>query len=392
MTPEDRERARHLRVLWVSHGYGYGGDLMYFAEIFRAFQAIVPQTGVVVDRDTTYSNPYNIPLLPLMKLLRRPIRRHAPDGQVYETEMTFPTPLLATRLARQKVDVLLTIEFTLPALITTLVAMLSPRKRLVLLVESDPAGRGGSSHPLVRRIKRWAVGRADAIQTNNAKGKRYLVEDLGADPAIVRVTPYLTSRPPGPDAPIADHGGPLRILFANSINERKGLRQFLAALALLGPAVRDGIAMTIVGDGPERQELEGIAASLAMGDRLRFVGRRKYAELGAFYADADVLAIPSLADYRSLAGFEGLGYGLALLSSQYDGATEETVRDGANGFVIDPFDAEALAAKITTLTEDRELVLSMRRASKALYDESFSLEAVAEGVAQTCLAAMGTAR
>jgi len=392
MTPEDRERARHLRVLWVSHGYGYGGDMMYFAEIFRAFRAFVPQTGVVVDRDTAYSNPYAIPLLPLMKLLRRPIRRHAPDGQVYETEVTFPSPRLATRLAAQKVDVLLTIEFTLPALITTLVATLSRRKKLALLVESDPAGRGGSAHPLVRRIKRWAVRRADAIQTNNARGKRYLVEDLGADPAIVRVSPYLTSRPPGPDGAIVDHGGPLRILFANSVNTRKGMRQFLAALALLPPATRDGIAMTVVGDGPERRELEGIAATLGMAERLRFVGRRKYDELGAFYADADVLAIPSLADYRSLAGFEGLGYGLVLLSSQFDGATEETVRDGVNGYVIDPFDAEALAVKIAALVADRSLVLSMRQASKALYEEAFSLESVAEGIAQTCLVAMGNAR
>lgn len=392
MTPEDRERARHLRVLWVSHGYGYGGDLMYFAEIFRAFQELVPQTGVVVDTDMVYTNPYGVPLLPLMKLLRRPIRRHAPDGQVYETEMTFPTPLLFPRLAAQKADVLLTIEFTLPALITTLVATLSPRKKLVLLVESDPAGRGGSSNKLVRRIKRWAVRRADAIQTNNAKGKRYLVEDLGADPALVRVAPYLTSRPPGPDAAIADHGGPLRILFANSINERKGLRQFLAALNLLPPSLRAEIAMTVVGDGPERAELEGIAAKLGMGDRLRFVGRRKYAELGAFYADADVLAIPSLADYRSLAGFEGLSYGLALLSSQFDGATEETVQDGKNGYVIDPFDAEALAARIAALAEDRALVLSMRHASKALYDASFSLESVAKGIAETCLSALGKSR
>ncbi|MEO0031018.1 MAG: hypothetical protein RIS94_776 [Pseudomonadota bacterium] len=387
MTPTERESARLLRVLWVSHGYGYGGDLMYFGEIFRTFRELVPEMAVVVDRDTPYRNPYAIALVPLIKLFRKALRRRAPDGQVYDTEIAVPDPLMPFRLAAARADVLIAIEFTLPALMATLVATLSRRKRLVLLVESDPAARGGSAHPLVRRIKRWAVRRADAIQTNNVRGRRYLVEDLQADPARVTVAPYLTSCPPGePGAPEPD--GPLRILFANSINQRKGLRQFLDALALLSPETRAGIALTVVGDGPERAELEERAGRLDLQGRLHFAGRRAYAELGSFYGAADVLAIPSLADYRSLAGFEGLGYGLILLASRYDGATEETVVEGVNGYVIDPFDAEGIAARIAALVADRQLVARMRHEARMLYVRNFSLEAIAENVAQTCLRAV----
>lgn len=386
MTPEERERAARLKVLMISHGYGYGDDLMYFGEIFRAFREIVPGFEVAVDARTGHRNPYGIALAPLLHMIRRPIRRTAPDGQVYETEVAVPSPALLPRLLARRTDVLVTIEFTPPALLTALAASMSPGKRLVLLVESDPVARGGSSNRWVRRIKRWAVRRADAIQTNNAKGARYLVEDLGADPAKVRVAPYLTSRPPGPEVRIGQSQGPVKVLFANSINPRKGLREFLAALALLDAERRSAIDLTVVGDGPERAELEAAANVLGLAG-VRFEGRKRYDELGAYYAAAEVLAIPSLADYRSLAGFEGLGYGLALLASRHDGATEETVREGVNGYVIDPADPRGIADRLSGLMADRARLTAMREASLALYNERFSLETVAENLAVSCLAA-----
>jgi glycosyltransferase involved in cell wall biosynthesis len=389
MRPETPQNISGLRVLWVSHGYGYDGDFMYFGEIFKYFRKLVPDMGVVVEAGAHYQNQYGIRLLPLMHMLRKKLRRTAPDGQTYDTEVKLPSPTMLRALSRQKADVLITIEFTPAALFATLASSISRRTRLVLLIESDPAARGGSRNPLVRSIKRLAVRRADVIQTNNAKGRRYLEEDLGADPGKVIVAPYLTSRPPGPPASIEAGTGPLKILFANSLTPRKGLRQLIAALAVIDPEVRSQIALTVVGDGPERSELEPLAAELNLGDRLRFVGRRNYAELGAFYADAEVLAIPSLADYRSLAGFEGLGYGLVLLASRHDGASEETVEDGVNGHVIEPEDAPGLARRISELVADRNRVLDMRRASLALYENRFSLEKIASNIARSVAIASG---
>ncbi|WP_121115137.1 glycosyltransferase family 4 protein [Croceibacterium ferulae] len=379
MIAEDRERIAGLRVTIVSHAFGYSGDLMYFGEIFRSLRQRLPKLQVVVDDRTVYKNSYGIKLLPLMRLRRRTLERSTPDGMAYATEVAIPGPLLLPRLIREKADVIVTIEFTLPALIAVMATSLHPRRGLVLLVESDPAARGGSSNPMVRRIKRWAVKRADVLQTNNERGRRNLVEDLGANPARVRVAPYLTSRPPGPAQQIVLAPGRTRILFANSINERKGLRQFLGALALVPASLRQPIELTVIGDGPERAELEREAAELSLG-QVQFFGRKAYDELGIHYAAADILVIPSLADYRSLAGFEGLGYGLALLSSCHDGATEETVQDGINGFVIDPYDMPAVASRILALTQDADLLLRMRQQSLQRYHDLFSLDVIADNL------------
>lgn len=382
MTVEDGS-IEHLQINWVSHGYGYGGDLMYFGEIFRHFLKLAPEMSVIVDRKTNFDNSYDLPLRPLMRLFSIPLKRKADSGQVYDTEINLPAPTLLARLLRLPTDVFIAIEFTPASLMAVGTAAIKRSKPLVLLVESDPSGRGGSTNPLVRRIKRWAVSRAAIIQTNNLKGRDYLVNRLGADPAKVRVAPYLTSRPPGPDTRIEASEGPVRLLFANSINPRKGLRQMLAALGRLTPAELTMIDLTVVGDGPERTELEALAGTLGLGNRLRFTGRKRYSELGQYYSKADVLLSPSLADYRSLAGFEGLSYGLALLSSAKDGATEETVQEGVNGFAIHPHDPAQIADRISQLIKDRDLLRSMREASHALYEASFSLDRIAANLAES---------
>ncbi len=385
----DRGSIEHLRINWVSHGYGYGGDLMYFGEIFRQFLQLAPGMSIIVDRGTKFANIHDLPLVPLMRLLSIPIKRRTDSGQVYETEINLPAPTLLARLFRLPTDVFIAIEFTPASLMAVTAAALRKGKPLVLLVESDPAARGGSSNPVVRAIKRWAVRRATIVQTNNSRGRDYLVTQLGADPAKVRIAPYLTSRPPGPKTRIDDPGGPVRLLFANSINPRKGLRHLLAALERLTPAERAMIDLTIVGDGPEREELEAQAGGLGMGKRVRFAGRKKYSELGQYYRAAEVLVCPSLADYRSLAGFEGLAYGLALLSSTRDGATEETVQEGVNGFAIDPHDPAQIADRIRQLVADRALLRSMREASHALYEARFSLENISANLAESVRLAYG---
>ncbi|WP_347303351.1 glycosyltransferase family 4 protein [Croceibacterium sp. TMG7-5b_MA50] len=383
MTRNDRDRVGTPSVMIVSHGFGYGNDLMYFGEIFRCLRTLIPSLSVAVDADTSFNNRYGIALKPMMRLRRRSVQRATPDGQVYPTEIAVPAPSLFVRLLREPVQVFVTIEFTAPALMTTLAATLRRRTGLVLLVESDPAARGGSTNPVVRQVKRWVVSQADVIQTNNEGGRRYLVEDLRARPEKVRVAPYLTSRPPGPNTEIQRSEGPLRLLFANSITQRKGLREFLQALSLCDPGVRAQLDLVVVGDGPDRAELATFAEQHVSGARISFAGRQSYADLGHFYAAAEVLVIPSLADYRSLAGFEGLGYGLALLASSRDGATAETVIDGENGYVIDPANAASVAARVSSLVQDREQVLRMREASLKLYRERFSLEQIAANIADS---------
>ena len=320
-------------------------------------------------------------------------------GVDYGAALEVPRPGFIARLLGARADCLITIEFTGIALVAMAAAMLRPRMGRVLLVESDPRQRGGSSHPLVLAIKRIACARAHVIQTNTPEGQAYLIEVLRADPAKVRVAPYLTSCPPRPDMdslrspPITGDGVPkLRLLFVNSLQPRKGADHLLAALALLPDAVAARIDVTIVGDGPERGRLEAMAAPLADRLALRFLGAKPYRELGQYYAAADVLVIPSIVDYRSLAGFEGLAYGLALIQSRFDGAARETIVEGETGFAIDPANHADFAARITALVSDPALLARCRAGAARLYAARFSVEQIADNIAQSVRLAIARAR
>ncbi|QQN72989.1 glycosyltransferase family 4 protein [Croceicoccus sp. YJ47] len=199
----------------------------------------------------------------------------------------------------------------------------------------------------------------------------------------MRVSPYLTSRPPlTGETPVA-RGDKVRLLFANSINERKGLGHLLDALALLDADTRSRLHLTVVGDGPLREAMERKSEALGLSGDVSFVGRRSYDALGSFYADADILVVPSLVDYRSLASFEGLNHGLALLISENDGASHETVVDGETGFMIAPGDHRDFADKIERIVCDDALLRRLQTGSARLARDRFSIDRIADNIADS---------
>ena len=98
-----------------------------------------------------------------------------------------------------------------------------------------------------------------------------------------------------------------------------------------------------------------------------------YSELGVgtsvkiylprLYGDADAFAFTSLDDPFGIVLLEAAAAGLPLIASPYAGATEDVVRDGINGFVVDPLDTGALAATIARLASAPELREEMGRAA-----------------------------
>jgi glycosyltransferase involved in cell wall biosynthesis len=379
------------RILWVSPSYGYHGDLMYFGEIFRAFLRLFPNTQIPVGEEDVYINAQDLPLVPIAAY-RRLVWKRMVRGVNYGASLALPRWRFIKRLWDIPADCLITIEFTPPALLAMAMGRLRPRMGRVLLVESDPRLRGGSSNPLVLAIKRWAVSGAHVIQTNTDEGAAYLTQTLGADPAKVLVAPYLTSCPPYPDTRPPAEVGRLRLLFVNSLQPRKGLDHLLGALALLPAEVASRIDVTIVGNGPERETLQSAAATLQHRIAIRFEGAKPYSDLGRYYAAADVLVIPSLVDYRSLAGFEGLAYGLALIQSRFDGASRETVVEGETGFTIDPTDHAQFAQHIAALASDPALLARCKAGSAKLYAQRYSIAQIADNLAASTRAAMAAAR
>ena len=107
------------------------------------------------------------------------------------------------------------------------------------------------------------------------------------------------------------------MLFVGRLTKRKGLHVALEALSgVKGP----GWTLDVVGDGPQRSELEGRAVALGIEDRVRFHGFRD--DVADWMARADCLLFPSFDEGMPLTLMQAIRVGLPVLASRIDPVAE----------------------------------------------------------------------
>jgi len=124
------------------------------------------------------------------------------------------------------------------------------------------------------------------------------------------------------------------ILAVGRLVEKKGFPFLLQAAAVL--AGRNlHFELVIVGDGPQRDELERLAGGLGLRDKVVFAGALRQDELAHVYRRAEVLCVPSIVaadgDRDGLPNviLEGMAYGVPVVASNLPGIAEAA--DGAGG-------------------------------------------------------------
>jgi glycosyltransferase involved in cell wall biosynthesis len=157
----------------------------------------------------------------------------------------------------------------------------------------------------------------------------------------------------------------------------KGTSTLIRAFAAVA-ARRPDLQLVIIGDGPRKRALEGLARSLGMAERIRFLGALAHAEVMAWMRRALLLALPSV---RTAGGrVEGLGMalleaaatGLPVVASNL-GGIPECVIDGRTGLLVPERDAGALAGRMEDLLGDPAARRGMGRAARALVEQRFDL-------------------
>ena len=98
------------------------------------------------------------------------------------------------------------------------------------------------------------------------------------------------------------------------------------------------------------RNLQHLADSLGIGDRVTFRGYVTEAELRAEYTAATVFAMPSIAELQSIATMEAMASGLPIVAANAM-ALPHLVADGQNGFLFEPSNPTDLAEKLRTVLE-----------------------------------------
>ena len=134
----------------------------------------------------------------------------------------------------------------------------------------------------------------------------------------------------------------------------KGVDHLVRAFHSAQQATTVPIHLLLVGDGELEPELRRLVHELGTRNVV-FAGFQQPAHLPDFYAAADVFVFPTLGDPYGLVVDEALAAGLPVVSTTAAGEITTRVRDGENGFLVEPKNEQSLARRIVQLTEDAEL-------------------------------------
>jgi glycosyltransferase involved in cell wall biosynthesis len=142
------------------------------------------------------------------------------------------------------------------------------------------------------------------------------------------------------------------VMAAGRFVEKKGFDDLLRAFARL-PALVSGQApcLFILGDGPQRDALERLAAELGLLDRVYFTGWQD--DPAPYYALATVFVCPSRHEPLGNVILEAWAHGLPVISTQTHGA-RELVSDGENGLLVPCRDDLAMAEALEEVLCDPE--------------------------------------
>jgi glycosyltransferase involved in cell wall biosynthesis len=155
--------------------------------------------------------------------------------------------------------------------------------------------------------------------------------------------------------------GPFQLLFVGRLVPYKGADILIDALEALPRAVRPPVRLTIVGDGPERQNLETQVSRLGLTETVTFTGWVDQKVTKDFYAKADIFCFPSIREFGGAVVLEAMACGLPAIIADHGGIAEYVSSDC--GFKIAPrsrdFLVQELARYIGLLYHDHQLRQSM---------------------------------
>jgi glycosyltransferase involved in cell wall biosynthesis len=151
--------------------------------------------------------------------------------------------------------------------------------------------------------------------------------------------------------------------FTGFVRDWHGVDRVLRWLAHPGTPSRS--VLLVVGDGPERGNLERLARELGIEGRVRFTGVVPRDDVPALVAAFDVALQPAVVPYASpLKLFEYLALGKAIVAPRQPNI-EEVLRDGDNALLFDPHDKESLASALTRLCQDTDLRRALAARARA---------------------------
>lgn len=164
------------------------------------------------------------------------------------------------------------------------------------------------------------------------------------------------------------------IFWVGRLVEIKGV-DYLAETAERVLKALPGWRWLVAGDGEEREWLEDFVRRQGLEGRLVLLGRVE--NLKRYYSRAGIFVLTSHSEGLPMCLLEAKSHGIPCVSFDIRTGPDEIIRDGVNGYLVEPYDCGRLAERIVQLASNEELRRQFAR-NAALDMEKFDLEHILE--------------
>ncbi len=149
--------------------------------------------------------------------------------------------------------------------------------------------------------------------------------------------------------------GALKVLFAGSLGQRKGLSYLLKACEML----KDDVELTLLG----RKAASDCPPLEAATRRYRWIPTSNHAGVLKEMYEHDVLVFPSLFEGFGLVVLEAMAQGTPVITTIHT-CGPDVIQDGIDGYIVPIRSAEAIAGKLDLLATDRARLMAMKAAAR----------------------------
>jgi len=247
------------------------------------------------------------------------------------------------------------------------------RPKHVILIQNNPESYGTHGLLLLKLLCPWTdvvCSVSEGVQRGllrhiNISGEKLRVIYDGVDIGEIR---HLSNKP-------VEHKWiasevPLLICVSRLVRQ-KGLPYLLEAFRLVNHEMP--CHLIIIGDGPERQNLEQLATELGIRDRVDFLGFQT--NPFPYIARADVFVLASLWEGFGIVLIEAMALGTPVVATRAPYGPEEIIEDGVDGLLVPVKNPPAMSRSIVKLLSDPSLRAQLAERGRETVERKFSAKA-----------------
>ena len=186
---------------------------------------------------------------------------------------------------------------------------------------------------------------------------------------------------PGPES------SPSTILSVGNLIPTKGHAALLRAFSHISRVIPECV-IEIIGEGPERKNLQELAWNFGIAERVRFLGRQTRSEVAEAMRRCAVFALPSSYEGLGCVYLEAMASGKPAIGCTLQGI-EDIIESGRNGFLVAAENEPELSDALLQLLRDRQL---RQRLGSAARDTILARYSIAHQAAELAEVYRGCAR